>query len=455
MEGPQVGEQPIAVSKRPSLAVNSFARLMSDVALVLFGLFAGVITARVLTPSGKGTYAVLSFLVIALGQISTLGLGDAATIMIGKNEISLQRAFSASVIPVLVGSIVGTSGLIIVANLFLGGNTVPVGRSAVVAAMTVPVYALYHLSTFLADSQERIVATSIVRGTVQLVTLLALVVFLLLYPLHVTGAMLAGAVGVCAGFAITLVILKRMGLRLRVAWDRDFLVSALRKGIAIQLAYVMMSLSTRIDALFVYSFAGRAEAGRYSVALTVGFLGAYASVALALALFPRLSRLDEVDAGELIIRASRVGIAASLVAAGAIGCSIPVLVPLVFGEAYSGSVLPALILLLGGVIWAEQYLLARAQLARGETDLQLRSFGAGLVVMVGLDVALIPRYELIGASIASVAGAAVGLGICLRAYKDLIGGEGNMLQLLPRRDDFKTLVGFGRQLSRRIRGRTS
>jgi O-antigen/teichoic acid export membrane protein len=232
--------------------------------------------------------------------------------------------------------------------------------------------------------------------------------------------------------------------------DLGFLKIGLRLGLSIQLAYLVMSLAARIDVLFVYSLAGRAAAGRYSVSLTVGFLGAYASSALAFVLFPRLAQLGDADASKLALRASRVGIAASLTAAAVMAVIIPFVVPIVFGAPYRSSVVPALILLVGGILWAEQLLLARAQLARGNTRLQLTSFGLALIVMIGLDFLLIPHYGINGAAIASTVAPGVGLIVCLMAYRRLMGGALKLNALLPRREDFRLLVDFIRTI---LRGR--
>lgn len=430
------------VGDRPSLARSSVARLLSDGAALILGLIGGVITARLLGPAGKGAYASLIFLLGVFSQITTLGLGDAAVILIGQKKVSLQQATSASLPVVIATSLLGAVLLAAVAGFAIGARGPTLGESVLVLAFTVPIRACVNALTFLVNANEKIVATSIIRTIGNFVTVVAVVVLVVIFPLNITGAVLAVLAASAVELGLIVFMLARMGIPLRPIWDRDYLAGAVRLGPAIQVAYLVVTLAARIDVLVVYWLAGRSQAGHYSVALTFGQLVIYVSFSLAFAAYPRLAHVEASEAGWLAAKISRIGLAASIVAGCLLLLFIPVALPTFFGDAYRPSVAPALVLVAGGLLWSELWLLCRSAVARGNTALQLKAFGATLVAMVGLDLALVPVMGIMGAAVASLIGPAVGLFICLRAYSRSAFGDLSLSDLFPRGRDFRELGEF-------------
>jgi O-antigen/teichoic acid export membrane protein len=205
----------------------------------------------------------------------------------------------------------------------------------------------------------------------------------------------------------------------------------------------------------VYALAGTAAAGFYSVALTAGQLVTYISFALAFSAFPRVASLDSEEVVPLIARLSRVNIAASSVGTMVLGISLPYVIPALFGERFTPAVGPSLVLLIGGMFWSEQIVLARLWAARKTAGLTLLTSGTTFITMVCLDLALIDRWGLWGAAIGSTVAPAMGLLVCLRAFhksKDLHVSLG---ELLPRWDDYALLgsvvrSGFKNLIARRM-----
>ena len=426
-----------------SIARNSLARLVSDGSHLTFAFLSGIVTARWFQPEGKGAYAALLTLITILAAISTMGLGDAAVILQGRDRVTLNRLASVITPPVLISSVLGAIALWFIARLQLADQGPTLGQAVIVAALSVPVIALLNLFSFVLNAKERIITTSAIRSLVHVLTLVGIIVLVVAANLHMTGGLLAGMLASGVGVGVAVFHLHRTGLGLRPRWDAELLRSALRLGIVIELAQTLLTLASRVDVLFVYTLVGRAEAGIYSVALTMGQLVGFASLALSFALFPRVAQLSDEESLLLTARASRVGLATALASAAVLVVVIPVITPLAFGQDYAPSVPPALILLVGGGLWAEQSLLARARTARGATRLQLYSYGTTLGVMVVLDLLLIPRLGIQGAALASVAGPACGLVICVLAYRDPVRRAGlSLTDFLPGKEDFRFLFGW-------------
>lgn len=421
----------------PSIARNSFARLASDAGHLIFAFFCGVITARWLEPDGKGAYAALMSLVMIFASMSSLGLGDASVILMGRGEATFRRMSGTILGPVVVASGIGALALSILAGFQLADQGPTLGHSILVAALAVPTVCLWNVFGAVANGRELIVHTSAIRVFVHAATFLGLLLFVVVLGLYVTGGMLAFMTASLAGFVAVAILVVRKGGEISFAFDRKLLRSALRLGLVIELGHSILVLGARVDVLFVYSMIGRAAAGRYSVALTVGQLVASASLAISFALFPRIAKVAEQDRYPLIAKASRIGVAVSLISALILVVVIPVILPWAFGTAYRGSVLPALILLIGGISWAEQQLLSTARTAQGRTRLQLVARASTLATTVVLDLVLIPLWGINGAAIAAALAPLVGLAACIYSYrKDIRDKDVSLKDLLPGREDF-------------------
>lgn len=433
-----------------SIARNSFARLLSDGSHLLFAFISGIITARVFQPEGKGAYAALLSLVSLSSTVASLGLGDASVILIGKGEATLRRIFSVTLIPVAISSCLAAGIVIFVARSQLGDQGPTLGRAVLAAGLCVPAVAFFYVWSFFMNARERIVETSLLRGGVHLANLLILVVLVILLQLHITGGMLAFGAAFSLGAVAIAFPLRRMGVSLRPVWDKALLIRSLRLGLVIEFANALLTLAARIDVLFVYALAGRASAGRYSVALTMGQLVTFVSLALSFALFPRIAQMTEEQGVDMVARASRLGLATSILSALVLLVAIPILTPIAFGPAYSPSIGPALLLLVGGTLWAQQSLMARARTALGHTRLQLYAYGSTLVVMIVLDLLLIPLWGIMGAAAASTFSPAVGLAICVAAYRPRLRQSNlGLRDFLPGKEELVVLWAFLRHLGHR------
>jgi O-antigen/teichoic acid export membrane protein len=208
-------------------------------------------------------------------------------------------------------------------------------------------------------------------------------------------------------------------------------------GAAFQVSTLLIQATGRVDLLIVYKLRNPAEAGTYSVALTIGALVILMPWAVSYATFPRIARLEPAAANILICRCVRTGVAAATLSAVALAALSPLAVPLVFGPDYSPAVGPSLVLLLAGILGGCQMVLSRGIAARGETRPLIISYLVNLAVMVGLDFALIPLFGTMGAAAAFAFSSLAGLSVAVAFYCRNGGSIGN---LVPRVEDLTGLL---------------
>ena len=429
-----------AVSKPQSLSLNSVARSLSDGAGLVFGLLAGVVTARWLGPAGKGLFSSLTFIAGLVMQACSIGLGDAAAVMVGQRRATIQRALSATLVAGIAAAFVGAFLLWGLAAVAFRQDWEEARTAALIACLGLPVSLTGYLLTFVLTAQERIVASSAAMATTSGVTTLALFVFTVLLELSVPGAILSTVVGAAGGLVFAALALWRSGLSLRPRWNWGYLRPALRFGISVEASYLVTVMFLRVDLLLVYALAGQAPAGQYSVALTVGGLVALFPIAISSATFPRLARLEDTEANELTAQVFRFGIAAGILAAIGLAVTTPIFVPLLFGRDFIPAVIPSLILVGGGLLWSSEWLLCRAWAARGRPGLLVWSFGLTLVTMCGVDYLLIPPFGIAGAAFGSVLAPAVGLVVCLVTYARSPRWPLPLRHFVPALSDFRGLI---------------
>jgi O-antigen/teichoic acid export membrane protein len=297
----------------------------------------------------------------------------------------------------------------------------------------------------------RIVASSALLVFMGFITTASMFVFLALLDLGIPGAVLS--VIVAAGLALvpSVVMLKRAGLKLRPAFEGAYARTSLRLGAVIQISQLLRVASGRLDLLLVFSLLGARDAGFYSTGLTVLGLVALIPGSLTYAAFPRLAEATDEDSAAMTERLGRFSTAAGLVSAVGMMILIPFLIPALFGEDFRPAIWPSLLLAPAGIMWGNQIWVARAVTARNKPRALLTSYGATLIVMVALDYLLIPHLELAGAIIGALISGAVGLFVAHREFHRAFPGRPVMASLVPRAEDFRTLLRIPGILLARLR----
>lgn len=438
----------VGAEPRPSLQANSAARLVSDVSALGFALVAAAVTARVLGPTGKGYYSTLLLLGGVFVVCFSAGLGEAAIVLTGRRRFPGDVAFPATVLAIGVLSIAGGVVFVLVAHLVVGAESANDRAAVLFGGVLTTLGVQYNTAAAFLLGQERVVVVAVLAMVASGLSTVALWILMAAAGLGAAGALLGGIVGSGVALVATLVHLRRSGFRIRPRWSGTYLRAALPFGASLQVSNLLVMMTARVDLVFVYRLAGPSEAGWYSVALTIGTIVASVPTALSYASFPRLATLDNDQAQVLIPQVFRVGIVAALACGAALALATPVVVPLVFGSAYSGAVGATLLLIPGGVLWSGQWILCRASAARGVARPLLVSFLASCATMVVLDLVLIPSFGSIGAASASLVASAVGLLVSVFYYRQWGWNWANMV---PRTADLTALLEAVRRIVSRGR----
>ncbi|HJP79278.1 MAG TPA: oligosaccharide flippase family protein [Pseudonocardiaceae bacterium] len=184
-----------------------------------------------------------------------------------------------------------------------------------------------------------------------------------------------------------------------------------RYGARGQLGNLLWLVNLRLDFVILGALAGPAVLGVYAVASKFAELMRLPATALNYVLYPRFARASAETAGQeanrLLPRAAAVTIAMTPILA----IASVYLLPLLYGKAFQGAVLPSCILL-GGLAVEGAAAVASAYLCgTGRPGANSWGMGVGVVVTITLDILLIPGHQAVGAAVASTAAYLVTTGL--------------------------------------------
>lgn len=455
MSAPPPAADPTAAASAPArgsstLLRGSLARFVSDGSGVLLGMVSTIVTARALGPAGRGTLAALTFVTLLMAQCCTLGLGDAAVVRIGQAKASVQQALSCSLAAVTPASLVGAGIVLAYAVAQLPLDDTGIWAAVGVACATVIIASAGQLLIFIVYANQRVVAVSVLTIVMSSTAALGVVVFCAVLDLDVLGGVLAGLLAALVGFGAAATMLRRARLRLSPRVSRSYLRPALSYGVRTQLANVLAYSSARLDLLFVYALASQAEAGIYSVALTLGTITGFVAIGLSFASFPRMAAMTDRDALDLTAQMARIAVILGFALAATLAATLSTMIAVLLGEDYRDVLVPGIVLLAANVLWGGQWLLSRALAARGDPRLLVRSFSLNLATMAAADAVLIPAAGAVGAAVGALVAALAGLLLCLRTYRDR-GVPASAF--VPGRDDVMRLWSIVRRVASRRRAR--
>jgi O-antigen/teichoic acid export membrane protein len=381
-----------------ALAGNVVARIGALVALAA-GTFA---VAKAGGPEAVGVYALLRVLPGLVGVVISAGLPGAIAYFLAGPSRSDRRLPATIVAITLIGGVAGTL-LWALGSMTFGSHLFP----DLSLALTIWAGGTVLTQLIVATAKSCSQGSDDMRGA-NLVIFNEEFMFLPAYGV-LWGVGIRGYVGLIAGLMLADI------LTFVLAWarlaKREFFHEAARPSIALgrdvtmyglraQVGGVVSLLNLRFDFIVLNLLAGPAVLGVYSIASKFAELLKIPALALTYVLYPQFAREGPAKAAATARRL--IPRAAILTACGAIPLLLTagLVIPL-YGHKFHSGIVPARIIVLGLAIEGAAGVMTAFMYGIGRPGLNSLAMAAGLVVTVGLDLALIPHYGATGAAVAS------------------------------------------------------
>jgi O-antigen/teichoic acid export membrane protein len=233
--------------------------------------------------------------------------------------------------------------------------------------------------------------------------------------------------------------------------NRRLLAEEIGFGLRLWVGSLARFLNFRTDQILMGFIATEAALGFYAVAVNVSEALLYLPSSAATALLPLIARTEPARRGQETLRAFRSVIFVTAAAVGVAALLGPVLLPVVFGDAFDESVIPFLWLLPGTFGYAASAVFSNALV--GSSSPGLSSVGPMVSLTVGfaLDLALIPPFGATGAAAAASVAFLIGGATALLTYRRVSPFPWQTM-LVPHRGDLDVLAALAGPF-RRVRPR--
>jgi O-antigen/teichoic acid export membrane protein len=418
----------------PSFARSAAFTYGSQLAAAVLSLVSVLIVARALGAEGRGHVAFLTAVTFLTANLATFGVQEANGNFAAADPRS-RRALATN--SVLLSVLLGGGAALILSGLIalvpsVGGESDPTLR--LVAFAFIPAILLQIFLRFLVQADYGFAVTNAAYVLAPALNVVGNGVFYALGILSVTSA-----VGWwLAGQTLETVLLAWYVQRRLAGFGRPdvgLLGRTFRFGARAHPGRVMLLGNYRLDQWLLGAIAGPRELGVYSVAVAWAEALWYLPTALAAVQRPDLVRALREEAGRIAARIFRAAVLVTAACALVMILAAPILCVTLFGEDFRDSVGMLRVLVFAAFGVAAVKLLGSALVTQGHPGLQSIAIGAGFVLSVVLDIALIPPFGGQGAAFAAaIAHTTAGAVVCTIFLRAL---GGRPADLVPRVGDVR------------------
>ncbi len=410
------------------------------------GYFAAVLLlARALGPTERGTVAFITTTALVTSQLANLGVSSATSVFAARSP-SLRPALLANI--TLVTLVGATAVALLAAGLlvFVPGVRPEGIGAASLALMVLGTTAGASAAAGYAFLQgcRRFRPYSYVQATLPWGYAVVLAIVDVTAGLTIVRAMaIWTATQAAAGGLLLSAAASETG------WTRPnmrVLRDSVRFGLRAWVGSLSQLLNARTDQIIIGIISTEATLGIYAVAVNASEVLYYLPSAVATALLPAVAAGDPATRLERTLRVYRAILLLTLVLIAVAAALGPVLLPLVFGDAYRPAVVPFLILLPSAIGFATMAVFTGSSLASLVPGLSSLGPLAALVCQTTLDLILIPRAGANGASIAASVALLVGGAVAVSLYRWRFPFAWGLLR--PRLGDVSTIRSLARRILR-------
>jgi O-antigen/teichoic acid export membrane protein len=316
--------------------------------------------------------------------------------------------------------------------------------------VAVPGELFFGLGLFALLGRKRVVPYSLIRVFRRGVLLIMIVAMAAIARLSLDVALVLNLAALVTTAGLILWVAAKDGI-VGSRPSRALLAEELRFGTRALPGTLAERLQLRADSFLINIILGVRETGIYSVTSGLAETLWYVPNALGTVMFSRAVD-PKADAGRIASVLTRTTLAVALAMAVPAFILGPRLVRTVYGSQFADAGVALRLILPGIVAYSVVAVLSRYITGRGRPGTGTLILIAGLVVNVGINLVLIPRYGIVGAAAASSVSYLVTAVLTLVVFHRM-SGRGWLETLVLRRSDLFALVGALRAGVARLRGR--
>lgn len=388
---------------RSTFARNVATTFLTQVVSLVIGVANAAIVARWLGPQGKGSLALALLVPATLSLFLSGGIPAANVYFIGSRRLSIAQVTQNSVLLAILGAI---SGLILTV-LGLATGVLPrlvpsVPTPLIILAIVgLPSAILNSFFSGILQGMQRIRTVNVITFLQSILTLGLTILLVIGLGWGLRGAVI-GAVGTSLGVTALLGWqVWRAGGRLRPRYNQTALRQTLAFGLRGYVGNLLQFFNYRLDLFIVGILLGPSAVGIYTVAVALAELLWHLPNAVSFVIFPKASATRAEDMNRLTPRIFALTLGITCLGGGVMALLGRQLIQTIYSDLFLPAYLPLLALLPGVVLLGGGKVLTNEIAGRGFVHYNSVNAGLALVLTVIFDLLLIPRWGVLGASLAS------------------------------------------------------
>lgn len=380
---------------------SAIITFVSNIAVLLISLAITIITSRVLGTYGRGVVGVsnnvISFAIILLG----FGMTSSNIFFIGKDRKSIKEILGTNIIVTLFSMAIVI--IIYIVNQFYAIDILFKGLDnniIIIVLITIPITNLKSAFINILLGMQEIEKYNKLNIIDRVLTLILLAIFI-----FTTKSAYWVIVSNMIASLITLIIISFIlfiKFKNKIAFSVSLFKEMIKYGIRSQIGNAIQILNYRLDVFIIQYFLTLSDVGIYSNAAVLGETLWKVSSSIATVVLPMTTNSkDKLGIKDFINKVTRVTFTIILIGAIVLGAISKPLITLLFKKDFSSGS-EALMLLIPGIsIFSVCNILSNYLAGIGKIEKNIVASSAGCIATVILDIILIPRMGINGASIAT------------------------------------------------------
>jgi O-antigen/teichoic acid export membrane protein len=377
---------------------------LTSLIIIALGFINSILLSRWLGPAGRGEIAAAMLWPTMLMYLSSFGLFSATMYFVAQPESRPQAIFANNLVLAGLQSVVAIAIGYTALPWLLHSQSETVIRAARWFLLVIPLSLISQYGVSLLQGQMRMTAFNVLRiimpvgyllGTVWLKAINELTLSSIIFLLLALNGI--GTLG-------TLTALWRVGIRPRLRIDRALTLAMGKYGTKVQAGMVTGIANQNLDQMVMAAMLPPVDLGLYVAAVSAASLTQIFSQAVQTVSTPGIMQKESLADRIVVLQRifQRYWLLSGLIVL-ALGAVLPVTIPLVFGAAFKGAIVPAEILLLAMFLIGAKDVLAGGASAMGDPWLSSKAQIWAVGVTVVLLYLLLPPLGIWGAAIASAA----------------------------------------------------
>ena len=400
---------------RRHLTIGAGSNFILKIFFKVIGLLSITLLARLLGVEGLGTYVFAFTIVAVLGSLATATfhglLVQKVAAYQGLQNWSLMRGLirRALQISFTIGTVLAVFTGLIGWYLIEPDNS-QLRLTLLIAVILVPLYSLIHLHSAALQGLGYVIVSQVplfVARPLFFLALLVIIYFVLQIELSTPVVMIVQILAVLTTLVISILLFaSRIPPSCKVAIPANETRNWVRDGFPFFVIGVLHQVTTQADVLILGTIAGTDAVGIYRPAATIALLIMFGSDAINLTIRPTLARRYATNQTQGFQRLSGfvawAGFGIATLGAG-IAMLFGDLMLLVFGPSFTEGATALAILCIGRVIFAAFGLPGAFLDMTGRQSITMWGLVWAAAANIALNLALIPRFGVNGAAIATAA----------------------------------------------------